>query len=193
MIKNRTISIILPLVICLVFPNRAVFAFQDFSASSNNSGQVFTGAKTVLMVSQAKTSRPIETAVIQNKKLNCQFFEGKIVNFVQNASGINLNQPADCLPINPNGVELKYSALSVVPLMQNLPQIKVLNNAPASLGSKFATFPEKQDMPILPVNAAVLVLSFILLVTKQEGFKFSSKLSQISYKLNLHQLQVMRC
>jgi len=112
-------------------------------------------------------------------------------NFLQDASVINLNQPANCFtfglaPIKP------LPQIAVADQKQALAKISVLNNSPQISSPSLMPAPLGTSVPAVPAAVYVLGVVLVFAYKKLENSKIGYS-RNIKPKVNFNQLQILRC
>lgn len=178
------------LMLSLALP-AGVFASNVYVGSpvSNSFSQV--KPLVAISVHQAKASAVIVPLVTSGASLSvsCSVFASSFSNVVQNASAINLNQPASCFTLVPGSVTVQPS-LIVTPL-RALPSIVIKPVQRVAQYPAYGHVPASADTA-LPLLVAGALVGF-LYEEKVRIQKLGRKLGALHYVISLEQMQILRC
>ncbi len=195
--KIFKISFIFIVVLGLVFSNgrfeyaknNSFVPVKEYSPIPN-----LIQVKAEVKVSQAQTAKSQSLAVNTLEK-KCVLDLINNPNFLQDASVINLNQPANCFSMSLGKVRA-MQALKVQPLASSQPQIVVIELPKAVLASQNFNpttpfVPFAPILPLMPVLALVMVISSLIKINM--GFVARTESQKYFHQFTIHELQVLRC
>ncbi len=188
--KIFSATIIAGLVTLLLVPGGSNLLSRTASASFSAAPIVVNIVVTrAAPVQQVVVAAPSSQSIVQG---SCSWQALTSSLFLQSASQLNLNQPANCFTLV-LARPVAQPTLAVLPLQAALPQI-IVTNSGASLSPLSVNRAEPLNPIALPA-VAVIILAMTMAEDRKirSNFKGSSG-SVISLRsLNIHQLGVMRC
>jgi hypothetical protein len=197
MIKFLKYPLVIILVIGIVFPflgsTPVALAAENAKSAASKMNALNPQAQAVVKVAAPV---PVLGSVIAQKQLTilskqCQGYAKQEYNYVQDASYVNLNQPASCFYLQ-SVLVAAPSELAVKPLNQTLPEVKVTSwPTVVQAPSLMPVMPAAQ--PYLPLVGFILSLYAMVLLVKEVRRYRNIFITNFSYKLTLPELQILRC
>lgn len=184
-------------MLCLVFVN-GQFAFAKANSYLENQAIQSTpkiSANNLVVKVQVTQPQGLinQNLVINALADNCLITSSiNNFNFVQDATPVNLNQPASCFALGFGKIKFTGS-LSVQRLNTVLPRV-VVELPKASVASQniypFSS-PFEPLMPIMPILLFVAMTSFLIKFNSAQAAENSNQ--QYYHFFSLHELQILRC